>query len=199
MAQWSKFIGAPSRNEFWEPQEDSYFCPGRQKYAKAPLAVKIRKRLNCRYSLCYRQDGPSGTPVPTIIFQPFQNIKKISIGNLTFLLSSIQQLITAHLYLKQLFIKETATLSFLYTLYLAFSLFCFNSLSTRSRSRYGMFQLVFSGEFDLPPEREVANRRSDEGSKSAFLTYIFSLTNEGGRGSTEIALRFHATDVACRM
>ena len=21
MAQWSKFIGAPSRNEFWEPQE----------------------------------------------------------------------------------------------------------------------------------------------------------------------------------
>ena len=34
MAQWSKFIGAPSRNEFWEPQEDSYFCHGRQKYAK---------------------------------------------------------------------------------------------------------------------------------------------------------------------
>ena len=23
MAQWSKFIGAPSRNEFWEPQEES--------------------------------------------------------------------------------------------------------------------------------------------------------------------------------
>ena len=29
MAQWSKFIGAPSRNEFWEPQEESNACPAR--------------------------------------------------------------------------------------------------------------------------------------------------------------------------
>ena len=129
----------------------SYFCPERQKYAKTLLAVKIRKRLNCRYSLCYRQDGPSGTPVPTIILKPFQNIKSIFIGNLTFLLSAIHRLFSAHLYLKQLFIKQTATLFFLYTLYFAFSLFCFNSLSTRSRSRYQMFQLAFSGEFAWLP------------------------------------------------
>ena len=36
MAQWSKFIGAPSRNEFWEPQEGVTFVQrnkSKQKYA----------------------------------------------------------------------------------------------------------------------------------------------------------------------
>ena len=37
---------------------------------------------------------------------------------------------------------DTATFSLLYTLYLACSVFCLNSLSARSRSRYEMFYWV---------------------------------------------------------
>ena len=101
------------------------------------------------------------------------------IGIFAFLLSAIHRLFTAHLYLKQLFIKDTTTFSCLYALYFAFSLFCFYSLSARSRSRYLIFQLAFSGGFALPPSvREVADRRSDGGSKSAFLTITFTLIYE---------------------
>ena len=56
-----------------------------------------------------------------------------------FLLSAIHRLSTQVLCLKIVFSNDTATLSLLYTLYLACSVFCLNSLSARSRSRYEMF------------------------------------------------------------
>ncbi len=74
MAQRSKFIGAPSRNEFWEPQE------GGAKPCKTKNGQSVNNKLHSAFfnplragvTFCYR---PKSNQKRDYVFKPYDFLK----------------------------------------------------------------------------------------------------------------------------